>query len=145
MNWRPTHAYVPGQTQRHPEDTFDALKTGLDGIPTERLSDTLAWTGGLALLRNGYYWEAHEVLEPVWMACPPNSPERVMVQAVIQFANARLKGRMGQIPAMQRLDALSRDLAREAVGRACGKVLGLGEDLCNIMHESGEKIEDNAQ
>ena len=89
----------------------------------------------MAFLNEGYFWEAHEVLEAVWLACPPNSPERLMVQAVIQYANACLKGRMGQPRAVARLMTLSDDLAREAMDRAGGAVLGLNGGMCKIMHK----------
>jgi hypothetical protein len=140
-DWRPPHAYVPGQTARHPEGLFDPLKAGLSDVAPSDLVDTPAWTSGLAFLEGGYFWEAHEVLEAVWLACPPNSPERLMVQAVIQYANARLKGRMGQPRAMARLFTLSDDLAREARDRAGGDVLGLKGQICNIKHHKVE-IED---
>ncbi|GAA6160012.1 hypothetical protein NBRC116589_21860 [Ruegeria sp. HU-ET01832] len=134
----PPHAYVPGQTARHPEGLFDPLKTGLSDVAPSDLVDTSAWTSGLAFLNEGYFWEAHEVLEAVWLACPPNSPERLMVQAVIQYANACLKGRMGQPRAMARLMTLSDDLACEAVDRAGRAVLGLNGEMCKIIHKKLE-------
>ncbi len=127
-DWRPPHAYVPGQTPRHPEGLFDVFKTGLSDVPAEDLAGTRAWIYGLAFLKDGYYWEAHEVLEAVWLTCPPNAPERLMVQAIIQYANALLKERMGQPQATARLFALSDDLAREAVDRAGGDVLGVSTE-----------------
>ncbi|WP_081894668.1 DUF309 domain-containing protein [Ruegeria halocynthiae] len=127
--WRPPHAYVPGQTPRHPEGMFEDLKTGLCGVPTHRLNETPAWAYGQAFLREGFFWEAHEVLEAVWMACPPNAPERLMVQSVIQQANAKLKAKMGMGRAAQRLEAQSSDLAREAVERAGGRVLGCASEI----------------
>ena len=132
--WRPPHAYVPGQTARHPDDLFDALKDGLAEVPADRLNETRAWAYGLAFLKDGFFWEAHEVLEAVWMACPPNAPERLMVQAVIQHANAELKRKMGQDRAAQRLDQRSAELAREAVSRAGSSVLGCDASLCIKMH-----------
>jgi predicted metal-dependent hydrolase len=104
---------------------FDAFKEGVDQTPIHRLRHTQAWKAGLAFLQDGYFWEAHEVLEAVWMACPQNSAERLMVQAIIQRANAGLKGKMGKEKAMARLSDLSANLYREAVDRAGGAVLGL--------------------
>ena len=42
---------------------------------------------GLALYRAGYFWEAHEAWEPLWLAAPPNSRERALLQGLIQLAN----------------------------------------------------------
>lgn len=62
-----------------------------------------AWHFGLALLHQGYYWESHEVLEPVWLHYPPNSRERHLVQALIHLANAALKHCRGSGGARDRI------------------------------------------
>ena len=48
------------------------------------------------------------------MACPPNSGERVLVQAGIQLANAGLKARMGRDAAKIRLMQQADELFAEA-------------------------------
>lgn len=96
----PPHAYVPGQTTRHPEDWFETIKASVGSAPIEQ---TQAWQAGLFYLDRGYFWECHEVLEAVWMALPNPSPERDMTQAIIQLANARLKLRMKKPNATRRL------------------------------------------
>jgi predicted metal-dependent hydrolase len=100
----PPHAYVPGQTARHPDGSFDAIKASVshDVLPAS-LHLTEAWAAGRAYLDAGFYWECHEVLEAVWMRTPEGSAERDMVQALIQLANARLKQRMGRNRAAWRL------------------------------------------
>lgn len=124
-DWRPPHAYVPGSTPRHPDDLFDRFKGGLSAFAPEAMHETPAWTAAWAFIADGYFWEAHEVLEPVWMACPPNAPQRLLVQAVIQHANACLKAEMGAPKAAARLNAEADRLAAEAFLRASGPVLGL--------------------
>ncbi|MEW9918348.1 DUF309 domain-containing protein [Marimonas sp. MJW-29] len=100
----PPHAYVPGQTARHAEDWFDAIKASVtEKTPVDALADTSAFRAGLAYLEAGYFWECHEVLEAVWMRTPPGTEEREMVQALIQLANARLKLRMDRPKAAMRL------------------------------------------
>lgn len=71
---------------------------------------------GLMLLQEGFYWEAHEALEPVWTAARPNSVEKRALQALIQFANARLKIEMGRKRAALRLLTHARRLANEGAG-----------------------------
>ncbi|MGB0505963.1 MAG: DUF309 domain-containing protein [Pikeienuella sp.] len=122
--WRPTHAYVPGQSQRHAETVFDAIKATIHGIPHDRLHETEAWQLAHELLRDGYYWEAHEILEAIWMACPPNSAEKLLVQGLIQQANARLKGAMGMEKAQHRLEAQATRLIKEAFMNTKANVLG---------------------
>jgi predicted metal-dependent hydrolase len=87
------------------------------------LAASPAFRAGLAWLHAGFFWEAHEVLEPVWMALP-EGPARQMAQALIQLANARLKGRMGRPRAAARLRALAAGHLA-AARRGGGRVLGL--------------------
>ncbi|MEM9638529.1 MAG: DUF309 domain-containing protein, partial [Pseudomonadota bacterium] len=76
LNWpdipaglQPSHAYVPGQSPRHPEDWFDDIKATVSAeVPPERLHETLAFQTGLAYFGAGFFWECHEVLEAVWMS-----------------------------------------------------------------------------
>jgi predicted metal-dependent hydrolase len=78
---------------------------------------------GLALYRAGFFWEAHEAWEPLWLDAAPNSRERALLQGLIQLANGRLKLRMGRAGAAARIAGL----AREHLGRAGeGEVLGIG-------------------
>ena len=107
----PSHAYVPGQNERHPEDTFDAIRrTAVQGHDAEQLAQTEAFRAGLRFLDAGFYWEAHEVLEPVWMVLPDSSMEHRFVQGLIQLANGYLKLRMGRPKAALRLVGQARGL-----------------------------------
>ncbi len=97
-------AYVPGKTARPPEDYFRAIRdTAQPGMSVEDLRNSRAWQFGWQLFENSYYWEAHEVWEPVWLNLPPNSAERQIVRACIQFTNACLKQEMGRPKAAKRL------------------------------------------
>lgn len=121
--WRPSHAYVPGQTPRHDETLFDALKSDTD----------LAWRIGLEFLEEGYFWEAHEVHEAVWLAAPQNSAEKEMVQAVIQLANAGLKQRMNRSSAVKKLLKQAEKHLVEALTRQMGPVMGLTRNRFEVM------------
>lgn len=122
----PSHAHVPGANQRHPDGAFDALRaTARPGMTEGELAASPAFRAGLAFLHAGYFWEAHEVLEPVWMALPPNHPARSMVQGLIQIANARLKDRMGRPRAAARLRVLAAGHLAEAGREPGARVLGL--------------------
>ncbi len=111
----PTHAYIPGQNERHPEDTFDAVRrTAVQGQTAEQLAQCEAFQAGLRFLDVGFYWEAHEVLEPVWMVLPQDSAERRFVQGLIQLANGCLKVRMKKPKAALRLVEQARGLVPAA-------------------------------
>ncbi len=113
----PPHAYVPGRTERHPEGYFDAVRdTVQPGMGPADLTRSAAFQTGLHYLEEGYYWEAHEVFEPVWMALPADSAERRVVQALIQLANAHLKQGMGRPKAALRLCAIVHELVAPCAG-----------------------------
>ncbi len=97
-------------------------------------TDAAAWREnvpylyGMALFEAGFYWEAHEVWEPVWMNCAPNSPERHLLQALIQYANAALKRDMGRARATRRLiEDCSKHLGR--LPRRSGEDALMGVDI----------------
>lgn len=122
----PPFAHIPGANSRHAEGTFAALRaTARPGMTEADLAASAAFRAGLAYLHAGFFWESHEVLEPVWMALPPNSPARQVAQALIQLANARLKDRMGRPRAAARLRALAAGHLSEARAGREGAILGL--------------------
>jgi predicted metal-dependent hydrolase len=63
----------------------------------------LAYRYGASLYVQSFFWEAHEVWEAVWKACPPNGVERRLLRGLIGLANAALKLRMGRPKAALRL------------------------------------------
>ena len=62
------------------------------------------------------------------MACPPNSAEHRLVQALIQLANAELKLVMDQPRAAARLCGIAEDHLSEAVRAGQSRVLGVDLD-----------------
>jgi hypothetical protein len=110
----PPHAYVPGFSPRHPASLFDVIKKSVPaGMPAEDLHATRAFMAGRRFFEAGYFWECHEALEPIWMQTRDPSPERDMVLALIQLANARLKIEMRQPRAARRLcDMVETHLSR---------------------------------
>jgi len=111
----PDYAYVPGQTPRHGEDVFTHYHNSVrPDTALKELPSTLAWRAGLLFFEQGFFWEAHEVLEPVWMDTPRDSSEHQLVQGIIQLANAALKLKMSRPKAAARLCAKARDHLRAA-------------------------------
>lgn len=120
----PPHAYVPGFSPRHPPSLFDDLKSSArPGTPVSQLHKTKAFIAGQLYFEGGFFWECHEVLEAVWRQTNDPSPERDLVLALIQLANARLKVLMLQPRAALRLcDMVETHLSRCPEGRA---ILGM--------------------
>lgn len=131
-DWRPPgHPYLPGRTPRPDGDDEIHRIARAAPEPTEAGAwrTNPAWRAGLILYAHGYFWEAHEVWEPVWTSARPNSRERALVQGVIQLANAALKQRMGRPEAARRLAAIAASLLSEA--RETGRLMGL--DMTTLL------------
>jgi hypothetical protein len=80
-----------------------ACRTARPWSDPDAWAENLPYRYGWRLYEEGFYWEAHEVWEAVWLACAPQSRERLLLQALIQLTNARLKAVMGQEKAVARL------------------------------------------
>ena len=136
----PDHAYIPGQNHRHPEGLFDAVKQGINpSLAPQQLLQSKAMAHGLFYLEKCYYWEAHEVLEPVWMALESHPTERQLVQALIQIANGLLKLEMGQLKAAIRLSAIAHDLTTKAFAdseksKTKDRSLALAQTWCDQLN-----------
>ena len=125
----PKHAYVPGQTARHAEGRFAPVcATAQLGMSPAQLAQSEAFCTGLFYLQRGYFWEAHELFEPVWMALEEGSEERCLLQALIQLANAQLKLRMHRPKAASRLCIMVRGLLEKLTG-----VRVMGHDISQFM------------
>jgi hypothetical protein len=122
----PAQRHIPGSASvpdRVPLDAIKALTPQRVTADTWRRAPAYAY--GLHLHTHGYFWEAHEVWEPVWLATAPNSRERHLLAALIQLANACLKLEMGQPKATLRLLQASQDHLAECRGSPDGTLLGL--------------------
>ena len=135
----PVRAHHPGQTEHPQADLKAPVTSSLDVQVTEQNWHRHdAYLYGFALYQSGYYWEAHEIWEPVWMKCAPNSVERLLLQACIQLTNAALKQAMGKTKASARLYEISCDLLQEVLSRrgtaGSGRML-LGVDVRGLANQ----------
>jgi len=115
----PPHAYIPGQTQRHQEEQFDEIISSIPcDIDFETLQTLSAFHIALNFMQSGFHWEAHEILEAIWMNTAQNSIERLFTQCIIHLANANLKHIMKRETATQKImsqaNALSAEIGRRA-------------------------------
>ncbi len=138
----PAIAHRPGQNKRPEEDLKAPVQASLDlRVTDDNWQQHEAYLYGFVLYRAGYFWEAHEVWEPVWMRCPPNSLERLLLQAIIQIANAGLKDALGSTKAASRLKGIAVGQLEELLARLSGSddgqpLLGVGiEHLIEQLQE----------
>ncbi len=137
----PPVPYVPGLTARPEEGCFDPVKTGLSpALSCGELASSRAFTGGLEAFSRGYFWEAHELWEAVWMCLPPASAERHLVQGLIQLANGALKRRMGRERAAVRIFERA-DIALAEAHRRHSRPMGFSEADTTALRASAEAAE----
>jgi hypothetical protein len=103
---RPRWAYVPGIGGSADREIIGRALALLppryaDFVPAD---DAVAGYG-IVLNDEGFFWEAHEVLEAVWRAAPPAGLDRLALRGCIQIANANLKQHMRRVAAAARLVA----------------------------------------
>src|SRR5262249_909136 len=118
------YAYVPGGPWPHPTRSPDGHRLGERQLPAPLIVDD-AWESSAAYLRGvelfnaGYYWEAHEGGEALWLGHGRRGPTAQVLQALIKLAAAGVKVREGRSSGARthaaRAAALF-DRAREAGG-----------------------------
>ena len=124
----PGHAHVPGSGSKPDMAPLEAAKALAPSVMRhEDWQDNAAYLYGHDLLDAGFFWEAHEVWEAVWLNCLPNSAEKLLLRMLIQQANARLKLVMGRRNAAERLAAEVEALRIDLAGRlgAPGSFMGV--------------------
>ena len=138
----PPYRHVPGRTP-HPTRDPDGHSYGqeepeLPSLNDHRWQDCSHYLYGIDLFNEGYWWECHEVLEPLWLAAGIGTPAGHVLQAVIQCAASHLKTRTGQLRGGRRL----LDHARKHVEWAGDFNLGL--DLPAMLEETDRYLDDRA-
>lgn len=116
----PAYRYVPGLLPHPFRDPAGHDYLAQVALPAPAWTADVGWRDcvhhrlALDLFAHRFYWESHEVWEAVWLLLPRPSPERELVQALIQLAAATLKRHMGS----PRAPATLRARARVRLGRA---------------------------
>ncbi len=82
------HSYSGGEASGEPDTTSDP-----EGL----------FAFGADLHNAGYWWEAHEAWETVWLTVTPNTSIHHGLRGMIQVANAHLKLHQGKAQAVARL------------------------------------------
>jgi uncharacterized protein len=101
----PSYAYVPGHTP-HPTRDADGHSYGAE-FETPEPPDPEEWRAcrdylyGIDLFNHGFYWEAHEAWEGLWVACNRRGPTATYLQALINLAAAGFKARRGSARGMR--------------------------------------------
>jgi uncharacterized protein len=107
----PSVCHVPGSGSQPEQSLLETVKN-LAPNPTraDNWCENDAYRYAWRLFEARFYWEAHEVWECVWWRAAPASPERALLQGLIQIANSLLKQSTGRTKASQKIlkDGLNR-------------------------------------
>lgn len=101
----PRYAYVPGRTP-HPTRDPDGHSYGVQ-LDLPEPPDPAEWRTcrdylyGIDLFNYGYFWEAHEAWEGLWVACGRRGPTATYLQALINLAATGFKARWGSARGMR--------------------------------------------
>lgn len=126
----PRYAYLPG---RHPHPVRDPrghsylAQEPPMSVPIEAALSSESYRWGVDLFNHGYYWEAHEAWEPLWLAAKQSTPHLLFFKGLILLAAAGVKIREGKpVPARRhagRAASLFRQVGLE--DRAFGRAIGM--------------------
>ena len=105
----PSYRFVPGKTP-HPTrarngHSYNQPHVQLAPFDPERWYACEAYLYGIDLFNHGYWWEAHEALEAVWMAAGRRTETGLFIKGLIQIAAAHLKRSQGFHDAATRMAA----------------------------------------
>lgn len=103
----PKYRYVP-QVHPHPEIHPEGHSYGRKPEPLEfkgpeKWKQNETYLYGVDLFNHGYWWEAHEAWEQVWMTTPKSDAHGQYLQGLIQSSAALLKLYAGNIQGFQKL------------------------------------------
>jgi uncharacterized protein len=100
----PCYAYVPG-LQPHPISESTGHSFGIELETVEMKDAESCWERhgwGADLFNHGYYWEAHEAWESIWIAAGRVGVEADRFKGLIKLAAAGVKARQSQVSGVQR-------------------------------------------
>jgi predicted metal-dependent hydrolase len=136
----PPYAYVTGQWPhplRDPAGHSHGKPTSRPEAPDrDRWQACRPYLVGIDLFNHGYYWEAHEAWEGLWLACGRTGLTASFLKGLIQLAAAGFKVREGMPEGVRRHAGRAAELFRE-VARQLGpgqeNYFGLGlEELADF-------------
>lgn len=112
----PPYAHVPGKTPHPVRDPaghqYAALQEPLD-FSLDRWPQCRPYLYGIDLFNHGYYWEAHEAWEQVWLAAGRRGPAADFLKALIKLAAAGVKRREGSARGQRRHARRAAQLLRQ--------------------------------
>lgn len=103
----PDYAYLPGRDPHPTRDpdghSHNKASPVVGEFNPERWHECEEYLYAIDLFNHGYYWEAHESFEAVWIAAGRKTRPGLFVQCLLQIGVGLLKQRQGQYHAAKRM------------------------------------------
>ena len=122
-NSLPPYSYVPG---RFPHPVTDPAGHSYGQPPRKvppldpaRWEQSREFCHALRLFNAGYYWEAHEAWEALWMAAGRKGADATALKGLIKLAAAGVKAREGNAAGVERHARRAAELFRAALSERC--------------------------
>ena len=154
----PPYSYVPGRLP-HPISDPAGHSFGLHLIspgevqqgPVASVSLVSGWRVssdylfGIDLFNHGFYWEAHETWEQLWIACGRSGREADFLKGLIKLAAAGVKVREGRPIGVQRHASRARELFQLVSEKTIdGLTDRLGGLNLSALCDAAQEISNNA-
>jgi len=128
----PPYAYIPTRSPhpvRDPEGhSYGEGHQKVKPPDPERWQKCRPYLYGIDLFNHGYYWEAHDAWEVVWLACGRKGVTADFLKGLIKLAAAGVKAKQGQARRAQRQAKRAEELLKQtanAIGSAKKCYMGL--------------------
>lgn len=136
----PTKAYVPGRVP-HDEKPANVPRTTCEwNGELADLAQSAEFLWGVDLFNRGFYWEAHEAWESLWVHARPKSESHYGLQGLIQVAAAMLKAKTEDWDAFGRISARAVEKISKAVALSDGASRSIiPPGFCEQVRDFGTK------
>jgi len=123
----PPYRFIPGKSPHPTRDpdghSYKKSVEQLAPFENNQWQSCNAYLYGIDLFNHGYWWEAHETLEAVWVAAGRQTETGLFIQGLIQVAAAHLKK-------LQGFNDVAKRMATEGLEKMrCIKGIYLGIDI----------------
>lgn len=139
----PEYRYIPFQPGLpHPRNdprghSYHHEEEYLPGFSAGEWPTCKPYLYGVDLFNQGYWWEAHEAWEQLWLASGRNSLTGLFIQGLIQVAAGQLKRCMDEKRGFELLTESGLDKIRTARGRF------LGIDIDDFVRQGQATLEED--
>jgi predicted metal-dependent hydrolase len=118
----PPYSFVPGFRPHPVSDPrghlFGVARSPVEPLQIQQWAKSEEYLYGVDLFNFGFYWEAHEAWESLWIAAARRGPVAIWLKALIKLAAAMVKLREGNT---------------NGAARHCGRAFELLADLSAML------------